>query len=133
MIFVPRSQGGLPVNDNNTSAKIDTEALKASGTISFKEIGHASSFGYFVGLFALPNGISAILAGTTLMSNHVTPPSMQKNEEMLDCGLRIVLLSLVFTGPKTMWGLVGLVPLLTGLVGMCPLYSILGIRTCQES
>ena len=40
------------------------------------------------------------------------------------------LLSLVFFGPKTLWGLVGLVPLLTGLSGWCPPYSLLGINTC---
>ncbi len=40
------------------------------------------------------------------------------------------LLSLVFFGPKTLWGLVGLVPLVTGLIGSCPLYSLLGLRTC---
>ncbi|MCA8904536.1 MAG: DUF2892 domain-containing protein, partial [Hyphomonas sp.] len=34
-------------------------------------------------------------------------------------------------GPKTPLGWVGIVPLLTGLAGTCPLYSILGIRTCK--
>ncbi|MBM3695375.1 MAG: DUF2892 domain-containing protein [Actinobacteria bacterium] len=28
-------------------------------------------------------------------------------------------------------GIVGFVPLLTGLVGWCPLYSLFGIRTCR--
>lgn len=59
---------------------------------------------------------------------------MTRNTGKIDRGLRIVLglvlLSLVFIGPQTPWGLVGLVPLLTGLVGMCPLYSVLGINTC---
>ena len=59
---------------------------------------------------------------------------MSRNEGTLDRTLRIVLglvlLSLVFIGPKTMWGLIGIVPLATGLVGVCPLYSVLGIRTC---
>lgn len=59
-----------------------------------------------------------------------------KNVGILDRGLRIVvglgLISLVFVGPHTPWGWVGLVPLLTGLVGMCPLYSVLGIRTCSR-
>ena len=44
--------------------------------------------------------------------------------------LGLVLLALIFVGPKTMWGLVGLVPLLTGLISWCPLYSIFGIATC---
>jgi Protein of unknown function (DUF2892) len=59
---------------------------------------------------------------------------MKKNVGGLDKNLRIVLgiilLALVFVGPKTMWGLVGIVPLMTGLFGLCPLYSILGLNTC---
>ena len=59
---------------------------------------------------------------------------MTRNESNLDRALRIILglalISLVFVGPATPWGWVGLVPLLTGLVGFCPLYRILGISTC---
>jgi hypothetical protein len=44
--------------------------------------------------------------------------------------LGIVLLSLTFVGPRTPWGLIGLVPLLTGIFGICPLYSLFGISTC---
>ena len=43
----------------------------------------------------------------------------------------LVLLSLVVVGPKTLWGLIGLVPLLTGLAGSCPLYSLFGLNTCN--
>ena len=60
---------------------------------------------------------------------------MTRNEGKLDRALRIVLglalLSLVFVGPQTIWGLIGLVPLVTGLVGNCPVYSVLGISTCS--
>jgi hypothetical protein len=60
---------------------------------------------------------------------------MTKNEGTVDRALRVVvglaLLALVFVGPQTPWGWVGLVPLLTGLVGVCPAYSLLGIRTCS--
>lgn len=41
--------------------------------------------------------------------------------------LGIVLLSLVFVGPRSAWGWLGLVPLITGLVSFCPLYTVLGI------
>jgi hypothetical protein len=55
------------------------------------------------------------------------------NEGAVDRAVRIIIglsaLSLVFVGPKSMWGLVGVVPLLTGLVGACPLYSLIGIST----
>ena len=44
--------------------------------------------------------------------------------------LGLVLLSLIFVGPKTWWGLVGLLPLMTGLARFCPAYSIGGINTC---
>jgi hypothetical protein len=59
---------------------------------------------------------------------------MKTNEGTLDralrVGLGVALLALVFVGPRSLWGLVGLVPLLTGLVGFCPLYRLLGISTC---
>lgn len=51
-------------------------------------------------------------------------------DRILRVALGIVLLSLVFVGPKTLWGLVGLIPLITGLAKFCPLYRIFGIRTC---
>jgi len=58
-----------------------------------------------------------------------------KNEGTIDRALRVAVglavLSLVFVGPQTAWGWVGLVPLATGLIGFCPLYSILGINTCS--
>jgi hypothetical protein len=56
------------------------------------------------------------------------------NEGTADRILRIVAgivgLSLTVLGPKTSWGLVGLVPLVTGLAGTCPLYTLLGLSTC---
>ncbi|HSP86354.1 MAG TPA: DUF2892 domain-containing protein [Psychrobacter sp.] len=30
------------------------------------------------------------------------------------------------------WGVIGLVPLLTGLFRFCPLYSMLGMNTCKR-
>lgn len=57
------------------------------------------------------------------------------NEGTIDRVLRVIvglaLLAIVFVGPKTAWGWVGLVPLLTGLIGSCPVYTLLGIRTCK--
>jgi len=43
----------------------------------------------------------------------------------------IALLALVFYGPKTAWGYLGLIPLITGLFGYCPLYRTLGRKTIQ--
>ena len=62
---------------------------------------------------------------------------MTRNEGNLDRILRlvlgIILLSLVFVGPKTMWGLIGIIPLATAFIGWCPLYAIFGISTCPMS
>jgi hypothetical protein len=60
--------------------------------------------------------------------------SLPINEGSVDRVLRvflgIALLALTVTGPHTPWGFIGLLPLVTGLVGFCPLYRILGINTC---
>lgn len=60
---------------------------------------------------------------------------MKVNEGKVDRILRVVVglgvLSLAFIGPQTPWAYLGLVPLVTGLVGVCPLYSVLGVSTCE--
>ena len=59
--------------------------------------------------------------------------------EMLheDRPLRVVaglaLIGLAATGTVGMWGYLGVVPLLTGAIGWCPLYTVLGIKTCRTS
>ncbi len=60
----------------------------------------------------------------------------KKNEGNIDRILRVVVgLALIiayFTAENASpWLLVGIVPLVTGLMGSCPLYSILGISTCR--
>ncbi|WP_298745989.1 DUF2892 domain-containing protein [uncultured Brevundimonas sp.] len=60
----------------------------------------------------------------------------KNNVGRLDRILRVIvglgLISLVFIGPQSLWGWVGVVPLLTGLIGTCPVYTLLGIRTCAR-
>lgn len=41
------------------------------------------------------------------------------------------LISLVFVGPETLWGWLGLLPLATAVVGYCPPYALLGLNTCS--
>jgi hypothetical protein len=59
---------------------------------------------------------------------------MKANEGAIDRVLRVLvgagILSLAFIGPQTPWAYLGVIPLLTGLVGFCPLYAVLGINTC---
>ena len=60
---------------------------------------------------------------------------MPVNEGKVDRAIRIVLglalIALVFVEPKTNWGWLGLIPLITGLTGFCGLYKLLGINTCR--
>lgn len=44
----------------------------------------------------------------------------------------VVLVSIGIFGIGTPWTFIGIVPLLTGLVGWCPLYTILGINSCNK-
>ncbi len=57
-----------------------------------------------------------------------------QNEHVVDRTLRVaiglILIALVFVGPKSLFGLVGIVPLLTGAIGSCPIYTIFGVGTC---
>lgn len=59
---------------------------------------------------------------------------MKVNEGTIDRAVRVlaglVLIGLAATGTIGLWGYIGVIPLVTGAVGMCPLYSILGINTC---
>ncbi|MBN9469404.1 MAG: DUF2892 domain-containing protein [Bosea sp.] len=53
-------------------------------------------------------------------------------DRLLRIVVGLVLISLIFVveGGVRWWGLVGLVPLLTGLFQTCPLYSVFGLNTC---
>ena len=44
----------------------------------------------------------------------------------------IILLSFIVIGPKTLWGLIGILPLATGYIGWCPPYALFGISTCKN-
>ncbi len=58
-----------------------------------------------------------------------------KNVGSVDKILRIVvglaLIAIVFVGPQTPWGWIGVVPLLTAVLGFCPLYKLIGVNTCK--
>ncbi len=61
---------------------------------------------------------------------------MVRNVGSIDRTIRIAVglffLSSMFWGPNTWWGLIGIIPLYTGVVGMCMPYTFLGINTCKE-
>lgn len=51
-------------------------------------------------------------------------------ERIIRVAIGLLALSLVFVGPHTAWGWLGLIPLATGALGTCPLYTLFGISTC---
>ena len=55
-----------------------------------------------------------------------------KGDLPLAVGLGLVLIALVFIGPKTPWGWLGIIPLATGFLSTCPLYSLIGVNTCKK-
>jgi hypothetical protein len=59
---------------------------------------------------------------------------MKVNEGVIDRAVRVVaglvLIGLAATGTVGLWGYIGVIPLVTGALGMCPIYSLLGINTC---
>jgi hypothetical protein len=60
---------------------------------------------------------------------------MKRNVGNIERVIRVVaglaIISLAFWGPKSPWGYLGIVPLLTGFIGYCPPYAIFGISTCK--
>jgi hypothetical protein len=62
---------------------------------------------------------------------------MKKNIGTLERIVRVmlgaVILSLAFLGPESPWAYLGIVPLLTGIVGWCPPYALLGIGTSPRA
>lgn len=60
---------------------------------------------------------------------------MTCNMGSIDRALRIIvglaLIANVFIGLQTVWMWIGIVPLLTGLFGICPMYYPFGLNTCS--
>lgn len=61
---------------------------------------------------------------------------LQVTEHPVERVLRVLaglgVLSLAFVGPRTPWAWLGVIPVLTGATGLCPLYTLLGISTCPK-
>lgn len=59
---------------------------------------------------------------------------MIKNTGVLDRGLRVLAglgaIELAYSGLIGTWGYFGIIPMLTGAIGLCPAYAIIGVNTC---
>ena len=60
-------------------------------------------------------------------------PNIGKVERIVRIVVGIGVLSLAFVGPRTPWAYLGILPLLTGLVGWCPPYALFGISTVRSA
>ena len=60
------------------------------------------------------------------------PHNEHKLDRALRVGIGVALLAIALTG-QSAWGYVGVVPLLTGIVGSCPFYTLLGLSTCPHT
>jgi hypothetical protein len=71
------------------------------------------------------------------MAVHGVEQAMKTNigkvERIVRVVVGFVVLSLAFVGPKTPWAYLGLAPILSGLVGWCPPYALLGISTVRTA
>ena len=60
---------------------------------------------------------------------------MKKNihpvERVVRVSVGLILISMAFIGPTNLWFLLGIIPVMTGLMGRCPPYHLLGISTCK--
>jgi hypothetical protein len=71
----------------------------------------------------------------TLRTNSFKEIKMKVNEHVIDRTLRViaglVLIGLAASGTVGVWGWIGVLPLVTGIVGFCPAYAIFGMSTCS--
>lgn len=65
------------------------------------------------------------------MVGKILPANEHSVERVMRVVVGLVAISLVWWGPQSFWGLLGFIPLVTGLVGSCPLYTLLGVSTCK--
>ncbi len=59
---------------------------------------------------------------------------MTRNEGTIDRAIRVTVGALLIIGAATgtigIWGYIGIVPVITGAIGYCPAYSLIGLNTC---
>jgi hypothetical protein len=62
---------------------------------------------------------------------------MKKNIGSMERIIRIigglVIISLAFAGPKSAWAYLGIIPLVTGLIGWCPPYALFGFSSVKHA
>lgn len=61
--------------------------------------------------------------------------TMKQNIHNIERIVRVIvglgIISLVFIGPQSAWGWLGVIPVATGIIGWCPPYALFGFSTCK--
>ncbi len=66
------------------------------------------------------------------MLEKLLPRNVHNVERVVRVLIGIGILSLAFVGPESPWGYLGIIPITTGLIGTCPLYTVFGFSTCPK-
>ncbi len=64
------------------------------------------------------------------MLEKLTIRNVHPVERVIRVAIGVGILSLAFVGPETAWGYLGIIPILTGLAGTCPMYTACGKSAC---
>jgi hypothetical protein len=72
------------------------------------------------------SGIRVVISSLTAGEFFMVKTNVGGSERMVRIVVGAALILLVFVGPKTQWGWLGLIPLATGFLSTCPLYTLLG-------
>ena len=81
---------------------------------------------------------AAVWLSWDIMSGDIAAPGdpMKQNVHNIERVVRVIaglaIISLVFVGPQSAWGWLGVIPLATGIIGWCPPYALFGISTCKK-
>lgn len=115
---VSRRRGPLSVRQLREGAVVDREGSTSAPVESF--------FGVptLTGVASETSARGGVMAQILSVNEHVV-------DRVLRVGLGVALIGLAVAGSIGVWGYVGVVPLLTGLAGTCPVYSLLGVSTCN--
>jgi hypothetical protein len=73
------------------------------------------------------------MAGDTKVRGGTMKQNVHNVERVIRVIAGLAIISLVFIGPQSAWGWLGVVPLATGILGWCPPYALFGISTCKTS